>query len=52
LTWKCLWDFEGYLNLAIVEAIEDRYKQVEMDDFLNIFSSAVSKIIAIKSENS
>ena len=39
-------------NFAIVEAIEDGYKQVEIADFLNISSSAVSKIISEKSGNS
>ena len=39
-------------NFAIVEAIEDGYKQVEIAEFLNISSSAVSKIVGMKSGNS
>ena len=39
-------------NFAIVEAIEDGYKQVEIAKFLNISSSAISKIILEKSGNS
>ena len=39
-------------NCAIVEAIEDGYKQVEIAKFLNISSSAISKIISEKSGNS
>ncbi len=38
-------------NFAIVEAIEDGYKQVEIAEFLNISSSAISKIISEKSGN-
>jgi len=37
---------------TIVEAIADGYKQVEIAEFLSISSSAVSKIITIKSGNS
>lgn len=39
-------------NFAIVDAIEDGYKQVEIAEFLNISSSAISKIISEKSGNS
>ena len=39
-------------NFAIVEAIEDGYKQVEIAEFLNISSSAISKIVGMKSGNS
>jgi len=39
-------------NFAILEAIEDGYKQVEIAEFLNISSSAISKIISGESGNS
>ena len=39
-------------NFAIVEAIEDGYKQVEIAEFLNISTSAISKIVGMKSGNS
>jgi DNA-binding NarL/FixJ family response regulator len=36
-------------NFTIVKAIKDGYKQVEIAEFLNISSSAVSKIVGRKS---
>ena len=44
--------YEKEKSLAILEAIDDGYKQVEIAEFLNISSSAVSKIISEKSGNS